>query len=210
MSEGSGSGVMPGAQGGHAASSARRSKRAHEAILTAAVQLLDERPYADVCIEAIAARAGCGKQTIYRWWPSKAAVLMEAWALRAARETPVPDTGSVEQDLRQYLSHVFAYMSSHVSPSVLAGLLAEAQGDQELAHQFQERLVSQRRAMVRQILERGVNRGELRRDVDIELIQDLAGGVLWYRILFTKAPLDQAFADRVVHQLMEGMATEGR
>src|SRR5579863_10504487 len=82
--------------------SPRRSKRAHEAILNAAAQLIHERPYSDVCIEAIAARAGVGKQTIYRWWTCKAAVLMEACAAHVAREIPPPDKGSVEEDLRDY------------------------------------------------------------------------------------------------------------
>src|SRR5579862_1062844 len=81
----------------------RRSKRAHEAILNAAAELIHERPYSDVCIEAIAARAGVGKQTIYRWWTSKAAVLMEACAALIAREVPLPDKGSFVEDFRDYL-----------------------------------------------------------------------------------------------------------
>src|SRR5579863_584445 len=103
--------------------SPRRSKRAHEAILNAATELIHERPYSDVCIEAIAARAGVGKQTIYRWWTSKAAVLMEACAALVAREVPLPNEGSLVADLRDYLNHICAFFSTQLSWPAIAGLL---------------------------------------------------------------------------------------
>lgn len=187
-------------------SSSRRSKRAHEAILAAATELLHERPYSDVCIEAIAARAGVGKQTIYRWWSSKAAVLMEACAALVAREVPLPDTGSVEGDLRDYLGHICAFFTTQLSKPAIAGLLAEAQSNTELAQAFQQRLLMQRRVVMRTILERAVERGELRGDVDLEVIIDMVHGAIWYRTLFLKAPLDDAFIDHLTNQIMGGMA----
>jgi AcrR family transcriptional regulator len=184
----------------------RRSKRAHEAILAAAAELLVERPYADVCIEAIASRAGVGKQTIYRWWTSKAAVLMEACAALVAREVPLPDTGSVQSDLRDYLTHICAFFETQLSRPTIAGLLAEAQCNTELAQAFEQRLLKQRRIVLRTILERAVARGELRTDADLEVIIDMVHGALWYRTLFLKAPLDESFIEHITHQILSGMA----
>jgi len=185
----------------------RRSKRAHEAILSAAAELINERRYSDVCIEAIAARAGVGKQTIYRWWSSKAAVLMEACAAQVARVVPLPDKGSVREDLRDYLTHICGFFTNHLSKPAIAGLLAEAQCDAELAEAFQQRLLMQRRAVLRTILERGVARGELRDEVDRDLIMDMVHGAIWYRTLLLKSPLDQTFVENVINQIMAGMAT---
>jgi AcrR family transcriptional regulator len=184
----------------------RRSKRAHEAILSAAAELLHERPYADVCIEAIAARAGVGKQTIYRWWTSKAAVLMEACAALVAREVPLPDTGSVDTDLRDYLGHICAFFNTQMSKPTIAGLLAEAQCNTELAHAFKQRLLMQRRMVLHTILDRAVARGELRADADLDVIIDMVHGSLWYRTLFLKTPLDEPFIEHLIHQVMGGMA----
>jgi AcrR family transcriptional regulator len=187
-----------------AAPAPRRSKRAHEAILNAAAELILERPYADVCIEAIAARAGVGKQTIYRWWTSKAAVLMEACAAVVAREVPLPDTGSFIGDVRDYLQHICAFFENQLSRPAIAGLLAEAQCNAELARAFQDQLLMQRRTVLRTILERGVSRGELRGGVDLEVLMDMIHGALWYRTLLLRAPLDEAFIESIIAQLIAG------
>jgi AcrR family transcriptional regulator len=188
------------------AQSPRRSKRAHEAILTAAAELIHERPYADVCIEAIAARAGVGKQTIYRWWTSKAAVLMDACAAHVARELPLPDQGAVRDDLRAYLTHVCSYFTNQLSKPAIAGLLAEAQCDAELARAFRQRLLMQRRELLRSLLERGVARGELRDDTDLGVVTDMIYGALWYRMLFLNLPLDETFVEQVIDQTIAGIA----
>ncbi|SRR5579875_353994 len=199
LDKGSAPAVSPGAT--------RRSKRAHEAILNAAAELIHERPYSDVCIEAIAARAGVGKQTIYRWWTSKAAVLMEACAAMVAREVPLPDNGSFVLDLRDYLQHICAFFENQLSRPAIAGLLAEAQCNAELARAFQDRLLMQRRTVLRTILERGVSRGELRPGVDLDVIMDMIHGALWYRTLLLKAPLDEAFIENIIAQVMAGSGT---
>jgi AcrR family transcriptional regulator len=196
----------PGTGDATGAPSQRRSKRAHEAILTAAAQLIHERPYSDCCIEAIAARAGVGKQTIYRWWTSKAAVLMEACAAHVSREVPLPDTGSVREDLRDYLTNVCSYFTNQLSKPGIAGLLAEAQCDRELAEAFRQRLLMQRREVLRTILERGVARGEVRGDTDLGMITDMVHGALWYRMLFLNLPLDEAFVKKLLEQTLAGIA----
>lgn len=184
--------------------SPRRSKRAHEAILNAAAELIHERPYSDVCIEAIAARAGVGKQTIYRWWTSKAAVLMEACAAVVAREVPLPDKGSFVEDFRDYLEHICSFFNTQLSRPAIAGLLAEAQCNPDLARAFQERLLMQRRTVLHTILQRGIARGELRAELDLDVVMDMVHGALWYRTLLLKAPLDEAFIKSVIAQVMAG------
>jgi AcrR family transcriptional regulator len=111
----------------------RRSQRSHQAILSAATELLKENGYLGVSIEAIAASAGVGKQTIYRWWPSKADVVMEAVAFQLARDIPVPDTGSVESDLQAFLQRLFTVFATTGAGRTVAGLMAEAQTNPEFA-----------------------------------------------------------------------------
>src|SRR3954471_7262811 len=82
----------------------RRSNKSHKAILQAALDLLEQDGYRALTIEAIAARAGVGKQTIYRWWPSKAAVVLEAFTVNAATQIPQPNTGSLQQDLQKFFA----------------------------------------------------------------------------------------------------------
>lgn len=183
----------------------RRNQRSHQAILKAAAELLEEKGYGDVCIEAIAARARVGKQTIYRWWSCKAAVIMEAFAAQAARENPVPDTGSVKQDLCQVLQQMFILLTNTTIGVALTGLIAETQIDPNLTETFREQFIKSRRQVTRTILERGITRGELREDLNLELVIDAIYGPVWYRMLLKHAPLDDAFAEELVSFLIVGI-----
>ncbi len=183
----------------------RRNQRSHQAILTAAVELLQEKGYGDICIEAIANRAGVGKQTIYRWWSSKAAVIMEAYSARATQNIPTPDTGSVKQDLCQILLQLFAILTTKTTREAVTGLIAEAQKDATFASSFREQFIECRRAATRTILERGIARGELRPDLNLELVIDAIYGPIWYRLLLKHATLDDAFAEELVNFLIVGI-----
>ncbi len=125
-----------------------------------------------------------------------------------AREVPLPDMGSVEADLRDYLGHICAFFSTQMSKPTIAGLLAEAQCNSELAQAFEQRLLKQRRVVLRTILDRAVTRGELRADADLNVIIDMVHGAIWYRTLFLRAPLDEPFIDHLIHQIMSGMALQ--
>jgi len=182
-----------------------RSSRAHRAILAAAATLLAEAGYEALSIEAVAARAGVGKQTIYRWWASKADLAMEALSDLAAREVPVPDTGSAEGDLTGLLSEAFRVLTSSATGRALAGLLVAAQADGAVAEAFRARFIEGRREAVRQVLRRGVARGELRADLDAEVVVDLLYGPMWYRLLIGHAPLDASFAGELVRTAFQGM-----
>lgn len=169
-----------------------RSDAAREAILAAALQLARARPLAEVSVDAIAAEAGVGKQTIYRWWTGKAAVLLEALGDFAEGEIPERDLGSLEADLRAFLTASFSAAAVGVVP-VLRALMAEAQRDPAFAAAFRSAFIERRRAAVHRLLARAAARGELGTG-DRELLVDLVYGALWYRMLVGHAPLDARFA----------------
>ncbi len=183
----------------------RRSEVSHQAILKAAAELLDEEGYVGMSIEAIARRAGVGKQTIYRWWPSKAAVVLESYYNQVDQALSLPNTGSVAQDLTQVVRQLLQRLTSSAAAKAMAGILAEAQADPNLAQAFRDKLIASRRAIIQAILRQGIARGELRDDLDIELTTDLIYGPVWYRLLLGHAPLDEAFACSLVDELLIGL-----
>lgn len=183
----------------------RRSKRTHGAILAAAEKLLAEKGYANVTIEGIAAQAGAGKQTIYRWWSSKADLYMELYSELADRDIHLPDTGSVDHDLRQLFYQLFKFFRHTGAGGALPGIIAEIQSEPGLAKAFYEVLVKSRRRLWREILDRGVERGEIKGDLNLELIVDILNGPVWYRRLLGHAPLNRRFADDLVRVVMGGI-----
>src|ERR671918_464852 len=163
----------------------RRSERSHEAIIAATQQLLVERSYPEVTIEGIAARAGVGKQTIYRWWPSKAALVLEAY-LAGQDAVPPPAEGKVaREDVRALLGWLIA-------------VLAQPIGGRDV--------VPARREPMLAALERARARGEIRADADLELAVDSLHGAVFYRLLLSGEPLDAEFADRLAEQTLKGLA----
>ncbi|MGH3377203.1 MAG: TetR/AcrR family transcriptional regulator [Actinoallomurus sp.] len=176
-----------------------RSEATRQAILTAAIDELHERGYAALTIEGIAARAGAGKPTIYRWWPSKADVVLDALLERAAADIPVPDEGSLPADLVAFLNATFR---QHGQRPVLIGLMAQALLDPAFAVAFRDRFLFGRRAALRAILDRAVTRGEVAPDVDPELLIDVAYGVLWYRLMLDHLPLDEEAGEQLAALLV--------
>jgi AcrR family transcriptional regulator len=187
----------------------RRSDRARVAVLHAADDLLVERGYAGVTIEGIAARAGVAKQTIYRWWPSKFDILMDTFLEDAAGALKVPDTGTVAGDLRGHLRQVAAFLSAEPAGRVMLALIGQAQHDADAARIFQQRYLDERRALDLAILERGVARGELRDDTDLDLALDMIYGPAYHRVLLTGLPVDERFIDGLVSNVMAAIAAPG-
>lgn len=188
-----------------AADCRRRNERCHQAILTAAAELLEEKGYGGVSVEAIASRAGVGKQTIYRWWPCKASVVMEAYAKQVNQHLPLPDTGSVKTDLGDMLGQLAAVLGTTSAGSALAGLIAESQTDPHVAQEFRRQMIACRRAATQTLLQRGIDRGELRPDLDLDLAIDALCGPIWYRLLLQHSPLNREFAIALIDQLMAGI-----
>ena len=171
----------------------RRSESSHRAIVAATQELLVEVGYRELTIEGVAARAGVGKQTIYRWWPSRAALALEAYLGGSdAVLQPPPDSGEVRKDVRELLGWLIAVLAEPIGGRVLAGLIADLQHDPELAERFHRDVVPARRRAMLEALERGRERGELRPEADLELAVDELHGAVFYRLLLSGEPLDTA------------------
>jgi AcrR family transcriptional regulator len=185
----------------------RRSERSHNAIIRATQELLVELGYRKLTIEAVAARAGVGKQTIYRWWPSRAALVLEAYL--AGSDTvslPPQDSGSTREDVGALIGWLAAVLAEPTGGRVVAGLVGDLQHDPELAKGFQQDVVPARRQAMLAALERGRERGEIRADADLALAVDTLHGAVFYRLLLSGEPLDAEFAERVTDQVLDGLA----
>lgn len=179
-----------------------RSEECHRAILSATVELLNELPYGEVTMEAIAARAACAKQTLYKWWPNKARLAMEAWAAKMILAVPIVDDGPVEANLMRMMRTLCRVLSQPAMAQTMSGLMAEAQTNPELGREFRETYIGPRRAAVAELLTHGIARGELRADIDTQLVLDMMFGPLWYRLLLRNAPLDDRFAKASIDHVM--------
>jgi len=182
-----------------------RSEDSHEAILGAVVALLEQEGYGALTIESVARQAGVGKQTIYRWWKSKAELVLEAYANHAASKLPVPDKGSLRADLESFFCAAFKRLTD-ISGPTMRGLMADAVYDPEFLEILREVLIAKRRAVLYRVLERGRARSELKPDADLDVMIDLLFGALWYRLLVQHAKLDSRFAKQLVGDVLDGFA----
>ena len=187
-----------------------RSAAAHEAILRAAVALFIEQGFEGMSVEGVAARAGVGKATIYRRWPSKEELVMDA-IIRVFEEPAGPDTGSVRDDLVQASRELAALMSTSPAGEVFPRMAPEVARATPLGRLYGQRVVGPRRAIFEQALRRGIVRRELSRDTDVELATDQVVGILLLRRLTGRLRRsDTALAERAVDMLLAGLQTTGR
>jgi AcrR family transcriptional regulator len=184
----------------------RRNPAVRQAILECAADLLIEQSDtqgeglsgAGVSMDAIARAAGVSKHTIYRWWPSKGAVLLEAMVERARRETTGLGTGVLAVDLEAFLTATFQAVE-RVGP-LLRGIMAESLRDPVAAEGLRE-FTAGRRDELRELLATGLGRGELPAGTDLELMIDQIYGLMWYRFLFGHAPLSAEAAAALTRAL---------
>jgi AcrR family transcriptional regulator len=188
------------------ASGRRRSERSHQAILAATRDLLLERGYAELTIEGIAARASVGKQTIYRWWPSRAALVLEAYLAGQEAVEPPAEAWSAREDVHAFVGWLIAVLAQPTGGPVVAGLVADLQHDRDLAEGFRRDVVPARREGMLAALERAQARGEIRADADLELAVDALHGAVFYRLLLSGESLDEPFAERLTDQTLAGLA----
>jgi AcrR family transcriptional regulator len=167
---------------------ARRSERSRQAILAAALDLCTEKGYARVTVEAIAARAGVSKKTIYRWWPSKGAILLEAVNHAVIMTTPFPDTGNLAADLCTQMTAVVRLLTNPPLGPAYAGILTEIQYDDELCRAVQEEFISPRVQAAKDRLGRAREQGQLAPDADLDLAVELFYGPLYYRHTLRRPP----------------------
>jgi AcrR family transcriptional regulator len=181
-----------------------RSADARDAVLAATLRLLEESGYGGITIEKVAARSGVAKSTIYRWWDSRAVLVMDAYQQAVDRRMPEPDTGDVAADLTTFLTGLYRVTEHPVRVRVLRGLMAEAQLNPDFEDAFRS-FVRHRQAVVEGILRRAVDRGDLPAGIDIGHAVDLIFGPFWYRLLVGHRPLDSAEAPRHVADLLHGL-----
>jgi len=181
----------------------RRSARAHAAILTATTDLLAEAGYGALTIEGVAARARVGKTTIYRWWPSKAALVIEAVSLALPMPTQT-DTGDLRHDLLIAVRRVVHAFARTPAGAVIPALAADVMSDPQLAEQFRDQLIRPRRSAVVEVLRRAAARGELPPDVDIDVLLDVYAGAVFYRVFVSGEPVTDRLAEQLVGLLLDG------
>jgi AcrR family transcriptional regulator len=175
----------------------RRSEGARQAILGAALALCAESGYPRLTVEGIAARSGVSKKTIYRWWPSKGAVLLEAVIERAASTANHPDTGNFGDDVLAQLKAVIALLTPHQT-SAVTGLIAEALRDDDLATDLREQLIIPNIGLFDERMRSAKRRGEIPEDADLKLLNDLLHGTLYHRLVFHLGmPSDDELRERI-------------
>lgn len=183
-----------------------RSEKSTAAILAAADELMLERGLEAVSMDAIAERAGVSKATIYRWWPTKETLAIDALYEDWAAAYPVaPDTGALREDLLG----VFLPWADHITKRpyarILGALLTRARTDRDFAAEFDQRLVQPRRDRARVIFRRAMERGELPADTDVELALDLLYGAVYHRFLQGHLPVSRDFVAAVIDSALSGL-----
>lgn len=184
-----------------------RNEDAHHSVLEATAELLAENGYGALTIEGVAKRANVAKSTVYRWWKSKPALVMDAYAHETATHVPEPDTGTLTGDLTAFVTDLYRIGRDPVRTKALTGLMAEAQLAPDFAEPFRD-WVATRREIVANLLTRAASRGELPAGIDLDHAVDLIFGPFWYRLLVAHAPLDPADAEAHVATVLGGLTRE--
>jgi AcrR family transcriptional regulator len=182
-----------------------RSEESRAAVLRVTSELLHEVGLRAMTTDEIASRSGASKATIYKWWPNKYAVAIDAFLSEMMAESADPDTGSARDDLATVMRGLLHFYTGP-SGRVFAQLVGEAQADPMILEQLRTHLVDSRRELFRTIWDRGVRRGELRGDVDPDSAIDLVIGPALYRLMIGHAPLTDEAADAFVDTAIDGLA----
>ncbi len=181
-----------------------RSEESRQSILRSTLKLLrQDGGFADLSIEAIAADANVGKTTVYRWWPTKAVLVADAFSASADDELRFPNTGSVQKDMSLQMRQLIRIFRSKRG-KVVAALLAGGQSDPELIAAFRERFLWPRRKKAYQTLRRGIDRCELPAGSDLDLILDSLYGPIYMRFLIRHGKLEESFADEICALVLKG------
>jgi AcrR family transcriptional regulator len=179
--------------------------RPRQAAIAATLELIAEHGIRGLTTNAVAARAGISKATMYRRWRSKEELLVDAVAALVS-EIAVPDTGSTRADVLELMHGAIQLYGGSVEARVMPSLVDAISRDADLARTFREGFLAGRRAALRAVLARGVERGDLRVDLDFELALDVLGGPIFYRLLITGGPIDRQLAEGVTELLLRGFA----
>jgi AcrR family transcriptional regulator len=184
-----------------------RSEASRNAILAAAGELLAEQDLSSISMDAVAVRAGASKATIYRWWPSKELLALDALFSEWAAARPDPrDTGSLAGDLLALMRPWARQLAAKPYGRVIAALITKAQRDPEFAEEYRERFVQPRRDQASAIFTRAIDRGEIPAESDVEVALDLLYGPFYHRLLHGHAKLTDRFTRTVVDYVVAAVA----
>jgi AcrR family transcriptional regulator len=179
-----------------------RREGADAQILETTLAVLEEKGYSDLTVDEVAERTKVAKTTIYRRWASKGALVAAAVATRVTPFEP-PDTGTLEGDLLAVATRAHTILSGDLG-RIFAGLIGESQLDPDL-REIMLTSTRQRRQIYEDVVKRGVDRGELAREVDVELLVDMLVGAMWNRVLITRAPLRESLPREIVLMILNGV-----
>ncbi|HUA13839.1 MAG TPA: TetR/AcrR family transcriptional regulator [Verrucomicrobiae bacterium] len=181
-----------------------RSEHARRAILRSTLKLLRRSSFSGLTIEAIAADANVGKATVYRWWPNKGALVVDAFASSAEADLHFPNTGSVYRDISLQMAQFLSVLRSPRG-RIVAALLAGGQSDPELLAAFRDRFLRPRREEAYKTLRRAIARGELPKELDLDLALDILYGSIYMRFLIRHDELSERFIRDVCRVVLGGL-----
>lgn len=180
----------------------KRSEASADAIRTAAEELLIEKGYSGFSIEAVAKRARAGKPTIYRWWPSKAALLLEVY--QKQKRVECPDTGDLEEDLNRFLRSLLDQWRETPTGNIFRSIIAEAQSNEDAAKALAD-YAAGRRVHAGLMVQRAIGRGEIRADVDPEVVADMLASYAWSHLLTGRLDEDPPTTQKAVTYMVHGL-----
>ena len=183
-----------------------RSSATEEAILAATRELLQEGGVRRLTIEGVAARAGVAKTTVYRRWRSRDELALAVLVRMVEDFGPVPDLGDTHAEFVAVVNDAVRILGSTMMGAVMKGLVSELAVDPELGRQFQERVVAVRQAEVKRLIDRGVERGDLRAGIHHPHLHEMLFGPIYYRLLLSGKPLDVDLAERIVSAVLPAFA----
>ena len=175
----------------------------HAAIMDAVYAVLQQKSVRDLTMEEVAKRANVGKPTLYKWWPTKATLVLAMLCERMAPSLEKPMGLTAEESLRLRVRRLIDAFNGPFG-KIVAGLIAEGQGEPAIREAFFERWVSPRRNATIADLQRGKNGGELQKDAEPELLNDAIFGAIYYRLLLRSGPLTRRFGEELVEQILRG------
>ncbi|WP_379127479.1 TetR/AcrR family transcriptional regulator [Paenibacillus sp. sgz500958] len=181
-----------------------RNIETQKTILKASYDLLLENGFGAVTVEKIAERAGVSKATIYKWWPNKAAVVMDGFLSAASARLPVPDTGSIFNDILIHATNLAQFLVSREG-KIITEIIGEGQLDTGLADTYRTRYFQPRRLEARQLLEQGIQRGELNSKLDVGVCIDLIYGPIFYRLILTGETIDDSYVKELIQYAFQGL-----
>jgi AcrR family transcriptional regulator len=186
----------------------QRSREAEAAILKATLHLLERKPLRKVTMDAIAKRAGVSKATIYKWWANKRLVALDAYLAGMTERVVMPDTGSAERDFTEQLKSVTEFYLSPIG-RLFGQFIAEGQSDPGFLALFRERFLFARRDAARVMWRRGVDRGEIRNEIDCEIVLDLIYGPTIFRLLAGHGSLSGGESEAMTEAVFGGLRQPG-